>query len=183
MVSSSLAPKWPILVHFCGMDHQKSFFLLILAPFVWEAVEASQYYFFENWLIKTKCHNLLNRPPKIWNWKSQSVHLSEPIYFVHFNVRHPVPNISISHYLFIIQNEACVYFLMDLFGFWVPSSWMWRWNQRKNEIFCGRKRLESTVQKICSKVSILRNFCNNQSNNQKFWDCCLLHWLGEILNY
>ena len=58
--------------------------------FLSEAVEASWCYFFENWLIKTKCHNLLNRPPKRWNWKSQSVHLSEPIYFVHFNVRHPV---------------------------------------------------------------------------------------------
>ena len=61
-----------------------------LEPFLLEAVEASQYYFFENLLIKTKCHNLLNRPPKIWNGKSQSVHLSEPIYFVHFNVRYPV---------------------------------------------------------------------------------------------
>ena len=60
MVWSSLAPKWPILVHFCGMDHQKSFFLLILAPFLWEAVEASQCYFFENWFIKLKCPTLLS---------------------------------------------------------------------------------------------------------------------------
>ena len=29
MVWSSLAPKWPILVPFCGMDHQKSNFSLI----------------------------------------------------------------------------------------------------------------------------------------------------------
>ena len=29
MVGSFLAPKWPILVPFCGMDHQKSNFSLI----------------------------------------------------------------------------------------------------------------------------------------------------------
>ena len=29
MVESFLAPKWPILVPFCGMDHKKSNFLLI----------------------------------------------------------------------------------------------------------------------------------------------------------
>ena len=67
----------------------------ILAPFLSEAVEARLYYFFKNCLIKTKCHDLLNRPPKIWDWKSQSVYLSEPIYFVHFNVRHPVFEIEI----------------------------------------------------------------------------------------
>jgi hypothetical protein len=32
----------------------------ILAPFLSEAVEASLYYFFENWLIKLKCPNLKN---------------------------------------------------------------------------------------------------------------------------
>ena len=44
-------------------------------------------FFKKNCLIKTKRHNLLNRPPKIWNWnwKSQSIHLSETSYFVHFN--------------------------------------------------------------------------------------------------
>ena len=45
--------------HFCGMDHQKSFFLLILAPFLLEAVEASLCHFFENWLMKLKFPNLL----------------------------------------------------------------------------------------------------------------------------
>ena len=33
MVWSSPAPKWPILVPFCGMDHQKSNFLLIFGTF------------------------------------------------------------------------------------------------------------------------------------------------------
>ena len=41
-------PKWSIPVPFCGMDHQKSNFLLILAPFLSEAVEASRCYFFIN---------------------------------------------------------------------------------------------------------------------------------------
>ena len=59
MVGSSLAPKWPILVPFYRMYHQKSNFSLILAPFLSEAVEASRCYFFENWLMKVKCSNLL----------------------------------------------------------------------------------------------------------------------------
>ena len=58
-----------------------NFISWILAPFLSEAVEARLCYFFKNCLIKTKRHNLLNRPPKIWNWKSQSFHLAEPIYF------------------------------------------------------------------------------------------------------
>ena len=60
MVGSSLAPKWPILVPFSGMNHQKCNFSLILAPFLLEAVEASRCYFFENWLVKLKCPNLRN---------------------------------------------------------------------------------------------------------------------------
>jgi len=55
-VGSSLAPKWPIQVPFCGLDYQKSNFSLILALFLWKAVEASVCYFFENWLVKPKCH-------------------------------------------------------------------------------------------------------------------------------
>jgi hypothetical protein len=59
MVGSSLAPKCPILVPFHGMDNQKSNFLLILALFLSEAVEAIQCYFFENWWMKLKCPLLL----------------------------------------------------------------------------------------------------------------------------
>ena len=47
------------MVPFCGMDHQKSNFSLILALFLSEAVEASRCYFFENWWIKLKCSLLL----------------------------------------------------------------------------------------------------------------------------
>ena len=58
MIGSSLAPKWPILASFCEMDHQKSKFLLILAPFLSEAAEDSRCYFFENWFMKLKIYNL-----------------------------------------------------------------------------------------------------------------------------
>ena len=44
---------------FSGMDHQKSKFSLISEPSLSEAVEASQCYIFENWLIKLKFPNLL----------------------------------------------------------------------------------------------------------------------------
>jgi hypothetical protein len=47
MVGLSLAPKTPILAPFCGMNHQKSNFLLISGSFLSEAVEASRCYFFE----------------------------------------------------------------------------------------------------------------------------------------
>jgi hypothetical protein len=64
MVGSSLATKLPILVLFCGMDYQKSKFSLKSAPFLLEAVDVSQYYFFKNWLLKLKCPCLkISEPP------------------------------------------------------------------------------------------------------------------------
>ena len=62
LVWSSLAPKWPILVISCRIDHKKSNFLLICMWyfFLSEAVEASPCYFFENWLMQLKCPNLRN---------------------------------------------------------------------------------------------------------------------------
>ena len=44
---------------FFGIDHQKSNFLLFLAPFLSEAVEASWCYFFGNWFLKLKFFYLL----------------------------------------------------------------------------------------------------------------------------
>ena len=90
MVRWSLAPKWPILVHFCGMDHQKSKFLLILAPFLSEAVEDSQCYFFESWFVKLKFPNLLKLLGTIIQQNYWSFYLSELIYFAIFTIRHPV---------------------------------------------------------------------------------------------
>ena len=52
------------------------FFLLILALFLSEAVEASRCYFFENWKMTLKCPLLL-RP-------------LESIRIIHFTMRHPV---------------------------------------------------------------------------------------------
>ena len=90
MVGSSLAPKWPILVPFCGMDHQKSNFLLILALFLLEAVEASRCPFFENWWMKLKCPLLLKPLANLVQENSQSFYPSEPFRIIHFTMRHPV---------------------------------------------------------------------------------------------
>ena len=90
MVRWSLAPKWPILVHFCGMDHQKSKFLLILAPFLSEAVEDSRCYFFENWFMKLKIYNLLKPLGTITQQNYWSFYPSELIYFAFFTMRHTV---------------------------------------------------------------------------------------------
>ena len=59
MVGSSLAPKWPILAPFCGMDNQNSIFCWYMIPFLSEAAYASWCYFFENRWKKLKCPNLL----------------------------------------------------------------------------------------------------------------------------
>ena len=90
MVGSFLSPKWPIQVPFWGMDHQKSNFLLILALFLSEAVEASWCHFFENWWMKLKCPLLLKPLATIVQENSQSFYLSEPFRIYHFTMRHPV---------------------------------------------------------------------------------------------
>ena len=90
MVGSSLAPKWPILVPFCGMDHQKSNFSLILALFLLEAVEANRCYFFENWVKKLKCPHLLKPLGTIFQHNYWSFYTSEPNTLARFNMRHPV---------------------------------------------------------------------------------------------
>ena len=53
-------------------------------------IEASFCYFFENWLQISKCHNLRDLKNTIYAWNHQYWCLLEPIYFIHFNVRHPV---------------------------------------------------------------------------------------------
>ena len=64
MVGYPMATKLPILVFFCGMDHQKPKFSLISVPFLLEAVEVGRYYIFENWLMKLKYPNLrISEPP------------------------------------------------------------------------------------------------------------------------
>ena len=90
MIRSSLAPKWPILAPFCGMDHQKSIFLLILALFLSEAVEASRCHFFENLWMKLKCPLLLKPLATIVQENFQSVYPSEPFRIIHTTMKHPV---------------------------------------------------------------------------------------------
>ena len=90
MVGSSLAPKWPIVVSFYGIHHQKSNFLLILAPFLPEAVEANRCYFFENWVKKLKCPHHLKPLGTIFQHNYWSFYTSEPFTLARFNMRHPV---------------------------------------------------------------------------------------------
>ena len=90
MVGSSLVPKWPIQVPFCRMYHQKSKFSLILATFLSEAAEASQCYFFENWLMKLKCPILLKPLDTMIQENYWSFYPSEPFRITRFTMRHPV---------------------------------------------------------------------------------------------
>ena len=95
MARWSLAPKRSILVHFSWIYHQKSTFLLILAPFLSEAVEDSRCYFFEDWFMKLKIYNLLKPLGTITQQNYWSFYPSELIYFAFFTMRHPV---NILHY-------------------------------------------------------------------------------------
>ena len=105
MVGSSLAPKWSKLVLFCGMDHQKSIFYWYLIPLLSEAVEASRCYFFENWLIKFKCPNLLNTLGTMIQDNYQSLYLSGPFTLARFNMRHPVS----LQFLSVCSRLVCIY--------------------------------------------------------------------------
>ena len=102
MIWSSLVPKWPILVPFCGMDHQISNFSLISDTLPEEAVEASRCHFFENWLIKHKCAFLLKSLGTIIQENYRSFYLSEPFRIIRFNMRHHV-DITLPHVGFLYE--------------------------------------------------------------------------------
>ena len=87
-----MAPKWPIMVISCGMDHQKLNFLLI--SFLSEAVEASLCSFFENFWMKHKFPHLIKPLDTIIQENYWFFYPSEPFSFDHFNVIHPVLYIS-----------------------------------------------------------------------------------------
>ena len=61
-----------------------------LVPFLLEAVEASPCYFFQNWLMKLKCPNLLKPLDTIIQEKYQPFYPSEPFIITRFQMRHPV---------------------------------------------------------------------------------------------
>ena len=90
MVGYPMATKSPILVFFCGMDHQNPKFSLISVPFLSEAVEVSRYHFFENWLMKHKYPNLRISKPPSNKFYLAFFYLSESIHKICFNVTYPV---------------------------------------------------------------------------------------------
>ena len=61
-----------------------------LVSFPHEAVEASPCYFFQNWLMKLKCPNLLNPLDTIIQENYQPFNSSEPFRITRFKMRHPV---------------------------------------------------------------------------------------------
>ena len=89
------------MVHFCGMDHQKSKFPLISVPFLLEAVEVSRCYFFKNWLMKLKYSNLRILEPPSSKFQLAYFYLSESINKICFNMRYPV-----DHFLQFFQKKV-----------------------------------------------------------------------------
>ena len=87
-----------------------------LVPFLSEAVEASQSYFFQNWLMKLKCPNLLKPLSTIFRENYQPFCPSEPFRILRFQMRHPVVSkllkvkILISTYLFKTTDS---FFIVD----------------------------------------------------------------------
>ena len=65
-------------------------FYWYLTLFFSEAVEASRCFFFENWLMKLKCPNLL-RPLSRHHISKKIINPSEPFSYIHFTMIHPVP--------------------------------------------------------------------------------------------
>ena len=90
MVWSSLTPKWPIPVPFCGINHQKSSFLLISDTFSVRGCWGQPMSFFSKLDDETqKCN-----PPEATRHhnsrKYLSLYPSEPFRILRFNMRHPV---------------------------------------------------------------------------------------------
>ena len=88
VVGSSLAPKWPILVPFWGMDNQKSNSSLILAPFLSEAACSWPYcggpsfnYVFCK-LFFLVCIPLINSLQSAFVMRPSSVHTRQILTFV-----------------------------------------------------------------------------------------------------
>ena len=76
-VTYILATKSPKLVFFVEWIMKNPKFSLISVPFLSEAVEVSQYYFFENWLMKLKYPNLRISEPTSNKFKLAYLYLPE----------------------------------------------------------------------------------------------------------
>ena len=89
MAGSFLAPQWPILVPYCGMDIRKSHFSLIFGTFSVGGCWGQPKLFFQNCLMKLKCPNL--KPlDTIIQENYQSFYPSKPFRITRFKMRHPV---------------------------------------------------------------------------------------------
>ena len=75
MIGSSLAPKWPILAPFCGMDHQNSILYWYMIPFLYFLLLRPASVSFLNILKKLKFPNLL-KPQGTLIWKKILILLS-----------------------------------------------------------------------------------------------------------
>ena len=89
MVGSFLAPKWPILVPFCGMDHQKSNFSLISDTLSVRGCWGQPMSLFWK-LFEHKWATILTMQPEIYYQNSQSFYPSELFTVDHYFMRHPV---------------------------------------------------------------------------------------------
>ena len=90
MVSSSLAPKWPISVPFCGMDHQKSHFSLISDTLSVRGCWGQPMSFFWKLVDETQMSN--PREPTMRHYQIKLLILLPPETFTldHSQMRHPV---------------------------------------------------------------------------------------------
>ena len=85
-----LAPKWPILFPFCGLEHQKSKFSLISEPFLSRGCWGQPMLLFWKMIDETQ----ISKPPEATTHHDSRnygpFYPSEPFTFAHFNMRHPV---------------------------------------------------------------------------------------------
>ena len=78
---------WSLIVEWIS---ENPIFHWYLVPFLSEAAEASPCYFFQNWLMKLKCPNLLKPLDTIIQENCQPFYPSEPFRIIRFQMRHPV---------------------------------------------------------------------------------------------
>jgi hypothetical protein len=107
------------MVLFCGMNHQKSNFLLISDIFLSEAVEASRCSFFKNWMIKHKWVTIVTMQREIYHQNYQSFYPSELFQKNHITMRHPVQgNVPETSPFFISPNGCAEQLSSSVYSTW-----------------------------------------------------------------
>ena len=107
MAGSFLAPQWPILVPYCGMDIRKSPFSLISGTFSVGGCWGHPMLFFSNLVDETQ----MSKPPKATRHHQenyQHFYPSEPFRILRFQMRHPV---------FILQCFDFVFEILEVLFF------------------------------------------------------------------